>query len=197
VNPVFEGALEIAEFCRSRQWRFCFIGGLAVLRWGEPRLTRDADLTLLTGFGGEAPYVNELVAQFSGRLDDTAGFALRSRVVLLRASNGTPLDIALGALPFEERTVVRASAFDITEGQSLLTCSAEDLVVHKTFAGRDRDWLDLEGVLVRQSATLDWKLILDEVRPLLELKDDRLAEVRLLALRDGIGQGGRQPDEGG
>lgn len=25
---------------------FCFIGGLANLHWGEPRLTRDLDLTL-------------------------------------------------------------------------------------------------------------------------------------------------------
>lgn len=190
MNPIFEGALEIAEFCRSRRWRFCFIGGLAVLRWGEPRLTRDADLTLLTGFGGEPPFVEELVREFSGRLHDTAEFALRSRVVLLRASNGTPLDIALGALPFEERAVQRASAFDIGDGRSLLTCSAEDLIVHKTFAARDRDWLDLEGVIVRQTQ-LDWSQVLDELRPLLELKDDQGAEARLLALRDRLAPPGR------
>ena len=183
MNPVFEAAFEVDTFCRERHWRFCFIGGIAVLRWGEPRLTRDADLTLITGYGTEAPFVDALVARFEGRVDDTAGFAMRNRVVLLRASNGTPIDVALGALPFEEHAIERATPFAIGDGNSIVTCSAGDLVVYKVFAGRDRDWLDVEGVLVRQSVSLDWGLILAELRPLLELKEDYDAEARLVAIR--------------
>lgn len=190
MNPVFEGALEVETFLRSEGWRFCFIGGVAVLRWGEPRLTRDADLTLLTGWGEEAPFIEALVGRFAGRLEDTAGFAHRSRVLLLRAANGTPIDIALGALPFEERAIGRASPFDIGDDQSLLTCGADDLVVHKVFAGRDRDWVDVEGILVRQADALNWELILTELRPLLDLKDDAAGQRRLIALRDRLGHRG-------
>jgi hypothetical protein len=39
VNPLFAAALEIQQFFNAHGWRFCFIGGLAVQRWGEPRLT--------------------------------------------------------------------------------------------------------------------------------------------------------------
>jgi hypothetical protein len=46
-------AEEIQNFCQQFQWQFCLIGGVAVQRWGEPRLTQDVGLTLLTGFGGE------------------------------------------------------------------------------------------------------------------------------------------------
>lgn len=53
-------ATRLGEFLQARGWRYCFIGGLAVLHWGEPRLTRDLDLSLLTGFGGEAAYVDAL-----------------------------------------------------------------------------------------------------------------------------------------
>jgi hypothetical protein len=53
---------------------------------------------------------------------------------------------------------------------SLRTCSAEDLVVHKVFAGRDQDWLDVAGIIVRQGAALDTELTLSEALPLLELK---------------------------
>jgi hypothetical protein len=53
VNPIFAAALEIQTFFRARSWRFCFIGGLTVQRWGEPRLTQHVDLTLLTGVGLE------------------------------------------------------------------------------------------------------------------------------------------------
>lgn len=38
---VLEAAIEIQSFCQRRKWRFCFIGGVAVQRWGEPRLTQD------------------------------------------------------------------------------------------------------------------------------------------------------------
>ncbi|MGH9114980.1 MAG: hypothetical protein ACRDWW_04035 [Acidimicrobiales bacterium] len=184
MNPLFEAGLAIEQFCRSRSWRFCFIGGLAVLRWGEPRLTHDLDLTVLTGFGGEELYVRDLFLSFEARIDDAAAFALRNRVVLMRSANGIPVDIALGALPFEEHAVHRATPYEIGAGRSLLTCSAEDLVVHKAFAGRDRDWLDIEGVIVRRGRHMDWDLVLSELRPLLDVRGERSAEERLRGLRE-------------
>jgi len=85
-------------------------------------------------------------------------------------------------MPFEERAVGRASLFNIGEGYNLLTCSAEDLIVLKAFAGRDRDWLDIEGVVTRRASSLDVALIWHELRPLLELKEDSETEPRLLRL---------------
>jgi hypothetical protein len=85
-------------------------------------------------------------------------------------------------MPFEERAVDRSSGFDVGSGVVLTTCSADDLVVHKSFAGREKDWLDVRGIVVRQGAALDQRLIWEELRPLLELRDDpRIAE-RLTAL---------------
>ena len=52
LDPILSAASELEGFCRAHRWQFCFIGGIAVQRWGEPRFTADADLTLLTGFGG-------------------------------------------------------------------------------------------------------------------------------------------------
>ena len=179
MNPIFGAALEIQELCRRKGWRFCFIGGLAVQRWGEPRLTVDVDLTLLTGFGGEEAYVDELLAHFAGRLADARAFALRHRVVLIQGAAGIPIDVSLGAMPFEERAVERASAWAIQEGSALFTCSAEDLIVHKAFADREKDWLDIDGVAVRQSGRLNADLIWHELDPLLELKGSRSAGERL------------------
>lgn len=41
MNEVIRAAAEVQSFCESRSWRFCFIGGLALQRWGEPRETID------------------------------------------------------------------------------------------------------------------------------------------------------------
>ena len=184
MNPIFAAALEVQTFCRARNWRFCFIGGLTVQRWGEPRLTQDVDLTLLTGFGLEGPYVAALLEGFAGRRPDAGEFALRHRVLLVKSRGGIPIDIALGAMPFEERAVARATNFVIQPGVALLTCSAEDLIVFKAFAGRDRDWLDIEGIALRQRGRLDEPLIWDELRPLLELKEDTESTARLRSVLD-------------
>lgn len=42
---VLAAAGEMQGFCQQQGWRSCFIGGVAVQRWGEPRLTQDVDLT--------------------------------------------------------------------------------------------------------------------------------------------------------
>jgi hypothetical protein len=54
---------------------------------------------------------------------------------------------------------------------SLRTCSAEDLIVMKAFASRGQDWVDVEGIIVRQTGALDWTYIDRQLRPLAELKD--------------------------
>jgi hypothetical protein len=164
-------AKEIGDFCVARGWRFCIIGGLAVQRWGEPRTTLDADLTLLTGFGNEAHYAKVLLAAFCSRIaDDPLGFAVRHRVLLLRASNGRDVDVAFGALPFEEEMVRRATVHDFAPGVALPCCSAEDLFVLKAFAARPRDWVDAESIVTRQRV-LDTAYILAQLAPLCELKE--------------------------
>ena len=182
MNPIFAAALEVQEFCRARGFRFCFIGGLSLQRWGEPRLTQDVDLTVISGFGGEPEYADQFLSVFASRIPDAREFALRHRVLLLLGRNGIPLDVALGAMPFEERAVSRSTPFLVAEGVSLLTCSAEDLIVFKAFAGRAQDWIDIEGIALREHRRLDEGLIWQELIPLLELKEDEQTEPRLRRL---------------
>ena len=49
MNALLAAAAEIQSFLRRTDERSCFIGGMALQRWGEPRFTRDIDLTLLSG----------------------------------------------------------------------------------------------------------------------------------------------------
>jgi len=61
VNEVIQAAAELQSVCERQGWRFCFIGGVALQRWAEPRETVDADMTLLTGFGGEERFIQVLL----------------------------------------------------------------------------------------------------------------------------------------
>ena len=184
MNAIFEAAIEIEAICRAAKFKFCFIGGLAVQRWGQPRMTADVDLTVVTGFGGEEPYVDALLAKLRPRIPDAREFALRHRTLLVMAGNGVHADIALGAMPFEERAADRASPYELPGDTRVTTCSAEDLVVHKAFAARDKDWLDIDGIVTRQGDQLDRGLIWNELLPLLELREDLTIEPRLRRLLD-------------
>ncbi|MEI8192200.1 MAG: hypothetical protein WCI75_21040, partial [candidate division NC10 bacterium] len=68
MNPIFAAALGVQEFCRARGFGFCFIGGLALQRWGEPRLTQDVDLTVISGFGREPEYADQFLSAFAPRI---------------------------------------------------------------------------------------------------------------------------------
>jgi hypothetical protein len=170
VNEVIRAAAELQSVCQAHGWRYCFIGGLAVQRWGEPRETVDVDLTLLTGFGGEHQFIEILLKHFEPRIVEAGAFALECRVLLLRTNSGVGLDVALAALPFEELVVERSSMFEYPPGIALRTCSAEDLIVLKAFAGRGQDWVDVERIIVRQTGKLDWNYIYEQLAPLAELK---------------------------
>jgi hypothetical protein len=89
VNPLFAAAVDVERFCQGRGWEFCFIGALAVIRWGEPRLTRDVGLTILTGFGGEERYIDDLLSQFSPRRGDSD---LNQWDTTVRPDPDSPLD---------------------------------------------------------------------------------------------------------
>jgi hypothetical protein len=182
---LFQAASAVEELCRGKGWRFCFIGGLALQRWGRSRVTQDVDLTVLTGFGGEARFIDVLLRHYSARVQDPVEFALRNRVLLLVTDNGIGIDVALGAIPYEERLVDRATSFEFFPGLSLLTCSAEDMVTLKAFADRPRDWDDIEGILLRQDS-LDWSTIESELQPLVENKESPEILDRLRQMRDAV-----------
>jgi hypothetical protein len=183
MKSLFLLAADLEHFFQERRWRYCFIGGIANQRWGQPRTTVDVDLTLLTGLDNEETFLDELLSHYSARIPDPRSFALEHRVLLLQSPGGIGIDISLGAIPFEEKMVARASRYEFLPGVSLLTCAAEDLIILKAFADRGQDWLDVEGVLVRQKGLLDWDYILSELTPLAKLKEAPIILTRLQQLR--------------
>ncbi|HEX2749058.1 MAG TPA: nucleotidyltransferase [Verrucomicrobiales bacterium] len=184
MNELVSAAAALQSLMEQQQWNFCFIGGLVVQAWSEPRLTRDVDLTLLTGFGGEEKYIDTLLAHYTPRRSDARQFALMNRVLLLKNENGLGIDIALGALPFEVSAVRRARMVEAFPGVKLRFCSPEDLVVMKAFAGRDQDWTDVRMTIVRCGVqNLDWAYIREQLTPLAEAKEEPEIMERLEALR--------------
>ena len=192
MNLVLEAAVEIQRFFEERNWQFCFIGGMAVQQWSEPRVTDDVDITLITGFGTEDHFIDELLAWLAPARPDAKSFAQQHRVLLLRHPNGVKVDISMGGLSFETGAAQRARNVEMAPGYRLRLCGPEDLIVFKTFAARALDWRDVEMTIVRQGdANLDWRYIHEQLTPLLALKEAPELLDQLEALRVKIRR--RQP----
>lgn len=171
MKTLIETAHGIQGFLEGKEWPFCFIGGIALMAWGRPRLTVDIDLSIYTGFGKEAPFIDSLLNAYAPRIQDAREFANATRVLLLQSRGGIGLDVVLSALPYEAEIIKRAAEVEFLPTISLRVCGAEDLVVLKAFAARTQDWADVESIARRQRGALDATYIMERLKPLAKAKE--------------------------
>jgi hypothetical protein len=139
---------------------------------------------VLTGFGSQKEFTSTILNAYEPRITDAAAFAQQHRVLLVRSSSGIDLDVSLAALPFEEEMIRRSKDAEYLPGIELRICSAEDLIVLKSFANRSQDWQDVSSVVTRQgSHNLDWNYIMTSLKPLVAVKEEPQILERLTNLR--------------
>lgn len=68
------------------------------------------------------------------------------------------VDFLLALPGYDEQIVERALLRDLG-GFSAWVCSAEDLIIQKVIAGREKDWLDVDSLLRAQRGKLDYAYI--------------------------------------
>jgi hypothetical protein len=133
------------------------VGGVAASLLGRPRLTRDID-ALVDLSEDRWPDVLSAVRSFSiePRIDDTLGFARRTRVLLLRhVPSQIDIDVIFGGLPFERDAVTTGQTHSLGRFDIRLP-RVEDLMIMKAVAQRPRDVMDLEALLdTHPEANLD------------------------------------------
>lgn len=130
---------------------YMIIGGQAVLLYGEPRLTRDVDVTVgLTP--KELERLLQVVQRVSLRLlvQDVADFVQRTWVLpTLDESTGLRVDFIFSWTPYEQEALRRAREVPV-EGYPVRFASPEDVIVHKILAGRPRDLEDARTIVRKQ-----------------------------------------------
>lgn len=132
------------------------IGGIAVMARGVPRQTIDVDATVW-GEGVDVAQLFAVLAEHDivARIPDAEQLARSRQVLLLRhGPSGTPIDVSLAWLPFEQEALASAEVLRFG-GIALRVARAEDLVILKAVAWRDRDRADIERLLLRHGASID------------------------------------------
>jgi hypothetical protein len=127
---------------------YMVFGGQAVLLYGEPRLTRDIDVTLGVD-PSEFARVSSVVQSLGLRLlTEKPEEFVRETLVLpaIDAETGIRVDFVFSLSGFERAAIERSRKIDV-DGVGVQFISLEDLIVMKLLAGRPRDLEDAAAVL--------------------------------------------------
>ena len=176
---------EVKQFLDQHSIRHLVIGGVANAIWGRVRATRDTDFKVMIGDRTIEEFVVLVGGRFEFRVPDAVDFAKRTYVVPIYAGNHIAVDLGFGFLPYEEQAVEKAVVVNY-RGVTFPTCTAEDLIIHKAIAEREKDWNDIEGVLVRQGDKLDQAYIVRWLEQFAQALDRPELVQRYRALRGKI-----------
>lgn len=138
-----------AELAR-RKIPYMIIGGQAVLLYGEPRLTKDIDITL--GVGVEKlPLVREAVTALglTAETDELDAFVRDTMVLpVSEPKTGIRVDFIFSFSPYERQAIKRAPEV-MFDNIPVRFAALEDVVIHKVVAGRARDIEDIKTILLK------------------------------------------------
>jgi len=129
---------------------YMVIGGQAVLLYGEPRLTRDIDVTLGAGPERLADLL-ELVKGWGWHVlvEEARDFVEKTMVLpCLDSESGIRIDFIFSDSAYERQAMDRVRCVSLGKA-AVRFASAEDVVVHKIIAGRPRDLEDVRTILLK------------------------------------------------
>lgn len=148
---MFEELLKaLAQGLDRARLPYMVFGGQAVLLYGEPRLTRDIDITVGVEPSQSAP-VLAVIAQLGLHvlISDVEDF-LRQTFVLpvLHRESGVRIDFVFAQTQYEHQAISRARDVPLAE-VNVRFVSLDDLIVQKVIAGRPRDLEDVKTVVLK------------------------------------------------
>jgi len=129
---------------------YMLIGGQAVLLYGEPRLTRDIDITLgvdIDKLKNIISLINKLGLKI---LPEKIEEFVHKRMVLpvINEETGIRIDFIFSFSPYERQAIARAKKVKMLY-QDVSFATPEDVIIHKIVAGRPRDIEDVRGILLK------------------------------------------------
>ena len=171
---MFEKILSgIGKSLKRHNLPYMIIGGQAVLLYGEPRLTRDIDITLgvnIDQFETLLSVVREL--SLKPLPEDIEAFVRQTMVLpALDEITGIRVDFIFSFTPYETAAIKRAKRVTILD-QEVNFASPEDLIIHKIFAGRPRDIEDVRTIIIK-NPEIDIRYIREWLKEFDESSDEK------------------------
>lgn len=155
-------------FLESSDYAYALIGGLALAQWGVVRATFDVDFKVAVPNQTYAAVRATLRQAFPKEVRQGAP---PNPFIVAVDVDEVIVDFLLALPGYDELVIERAVRRDMGGWQAWV-CTAEGLVVQKVIAGRAKDWMDIEALLLEQSDHLDEAYIEDWIAQFGEALDN-------------------------
>jgi hypothetical protein len=146
--PALRAAIDLLD---QHGYRYAVIGGISLSQWGYSRYTLDVDIKVLVP---NTEYASARAVIRAAFPEPARTHIPQNPLIVSVTIRGVIVDFLLTLPGYEEQIIERAVARDLG-GWFIQICSAEDLIIQKMVAGRARDWLDVEELLIAQHGRLD------------------------------------------
>lgn len=155
-RPLLEAIKRAVSLLRRSGLRGSFGGGVAVIIWGQPRVTQDLDLVLEVDDDQIEPFL-ELARGDGYTTEEDPRELLEGGFLRLEAPESAApvaLDLLRADTPLHSQALDRSRTFELA-GERIPVLAPEDLILLKLVAFRPKDTFDLETVIAATRETLD------------------------------------------
>ncbi|MCX8095308.1 MAG: nucleotidyltransferase [Caldisericia bacterium] len=142
--------VKIGKILDKKNIPYMIIGGQAVQIYGEPRLTKDIDITI----GLDIDLYNLLIDAIKKiglipLIEDIENF-IKDTYVLPTYDKKTDfrIDFIFSNSKYEKEALKRVNKIKI-KNYEINFASLEDLIIHKIISGRERDIEDIKNILIK------------------------------------------------
>jgi predicted nucleotidyltransferase len=167
---------KIAKEFEKHKIDYMIIGGQAVLIYGEPRLTKDIDITIGANIDKYWDILN-IVQNLNLKIlpKEPYKFVKDTMVLpLLDEKTGFRIDLIFSSTEYEKEALKRVNKIKI--GDTYVNyVSVEDLIIYKIISGRERDLEDLKTILIKNKK-IDEKYILKWLKEFEKILNKNLRE---------------------
>jgi predicted nucleotidyltransferase len=151
---------KIAKEFEKHKIDYMIIGGQAVFIYGEPRLTKDIDITIVANIDKYWDILN-IVQSLNLKIlpKEPYKFVKDTMVLpLLDEKTGFRIDLIFSSTEYEKEALKRVNKIKL--GDTYVNyVSVEDLIIYEIISGRERDIEDLKVILIKNKK-IDEKYIL-------------------------------------
>ena len=165
MRKLLKAVCDIQRFLKKRGIPYMIIGGIANLVWGEPRTTLDIDITVSIPQKEVKSFIDEVDKKFRILVHDPEEFVKKTHVLPIE-TDSIRIDVIFAGLDYEKEAIKRALDVEVEEGIKVRVCAPEDLIIYKAVSERERDWEDIEGILLRSGERLDMEYLIPRIKEL-------------------------------
>lgn len=148
---LFPALRAAVAFLARDGYHYAVIGSVSLSQWGYRRYILDVDIKV---FVPNTEYATARTAISAAFPEPARTHAPKNPLIVSVLIRGVIGNFLLALPGYQEQIIARAVTRDL-DGWSIQVCSAQDKIIQKAVAGQDRDWLDVEELLVTQLGRLD------------------------------------------